>query len=76
MENMDNISAVPTALQRLEALERDNEALRAANEDLEEALRAAEAANQAKSRFLSSMSHDIRTPMNAKIGRASCRERV
>ena len=35
MENMDNISAVPTALQRLEALERDNEALRAANEDLE-----------------------------------------
>ena len=71
MENMDNISAVPTALQRLEALERDNEALRAANEDLEEALRAAEAANQAKSRFLSSMSHDIRTPMNAIMGMTS-----
>ena len=71
MENMDNISAVPTALQRLEALERDNEALRAANEELEEALRAAEAANQAKSRFLSSMSHDIRTPMNAIMGMTS-----
>ena len=71
MENMDNISAVGTALQRLEALERDNEALRAANEDLEEALRAAEAANQAKSRFLSSMSHDIRTPMNAIMGMTS-----
>ena len=71
MENMDNISAVPTALQRLEALERDTEALRAAHEELEEALRAAEAANQAKSRFLSSMSHDIRTPMNAIMGMTS-----
>lgn len=40
-------------------------------EELEEALRAAEAANQAKSRFLSSMSHDIRTPMNAIIGMTS-----
>ncbi|WP_294149621.1 response regulator [uncultured Clostridium sp.] len=34
----------------------------------EEARRAAESANQAKSRFLSNMSHDIRTPMNAIIG--------
>lgn len=35
---------------------------------LEQALTAAEEANQAKSDFLSSMSHDIRTPMNAIIG--------
>lgn len=34
----------------------------------EMARRAAESANQAKSRFLSNMSHDIRTPMNAVIG--------
>ncbi len=34
----------------------------------EEARRAAESANLAKSRFLSNMSHDIRTPMNAIIG--------
>lgn len=34
----------------------------------EEARKAAESANQAKSRFLSNMSHDIRTPMNAIIG--------
>lgn len=36
--------------------------------DLEEARRAAEHANQAKSEFLSNMSHDIRTPMNAIVG--------
>lgn len=35
---------------------------------MEEALRAAEAANNAKTRFLNNMSHDIRTPMNAIIG--------
>lgn len=36
--------------------------------DLEEALRQARRANQAKSEFLSRMSHDIRTPMNAIVG--------
>ena len=35
---------------------------------LEKALDEAEAANRAKSDFLSSMSHDIRTPMNAIMG--------
>lgn len=41
------------------------------NAALEDALKAAEAANQAKSSFLSNMSHDIRTPMNAIIGMTS-----
>ncbi|MCM1561473.1 MAG: response regulator [Butyrivibrio sp.] len=37
-------------------------------EALGEALAAAKAANEAKSNFLSNMSHDIRTPMNAIVG--------
>ncbi len=38
------------------------------NAALQEAFRAAEAANGAKTDFLSRMSHDIRTPMNAIMG--------
>lgn len=37
-------------------------------EELEDALRTAHAASHAKTMFLSNMSHDIRTPMNAIIG--------
>ncbi len=38
------------------------------NQKLQEALDAAQSANEAKSNFLSNMSHDIRTPMNAIVG--------
>ncbi len=41
---------------------------RQAKSTLEKALASAEEANKAKSDFLSSMSHDIRTPMNAIMG--------
>lgn len=38
------------------------------NQKLQEALTSAKSANEAKSNFLSNMSHDIRTPMNAIVG--------
>ncbi len=38
------------------------------NQKLQDALTAARSANEAKSNFLSNMSHDIRTPMNAIVG--------
>ena len=43
-------------------------------ENLEQALMAANSANIAKSNFLSNMSHDIRTPMNAILGMAAIAE--
>ncbi|MCM1263624.1 MAG: response regulator [Butyrivibrio sp.] len=53
---------------RIEELETANRELLEKNAELEDALKAAEAANVAKSSFLSNMSHDIRTPMNAIMG--------
>lgn len=40
-------------------------------ENIEKAAKEAQAANEAKTRFLFNMSHDIRTPMNAIIGYAN-----
>jgi PAS domain S-box-containing protein len=46
----------------------NNQALKAANIQIREALRSAEDANQSKSVFLANMSHEIRTPMNGILG--------
>jgi PAS domain S-box-containing protein len=51
-------------------LEDANRRLHKANEQLLQSQADAEAANRAKSTFLSTMSHEIRTPMNAILGYA------
>ena len=43
--------------------------------ELEKAVHEAKCANEAKTRFLFNMSHDIRTPMNAIIGFADLLEK-
>ncbi len=52
-------------------LEETNAMLAQSKETAEQAFRIAEEANRAKSSFLSNMSHDIRTPMNAVVGFAA-----
>ena len=52
-------------------LEETNAMLAQSKETAEQAFQIAEEANRAKSSFLSNMSHDIRTPMNAIVGFAA-----
>ncbi|WP_052553789.1 response regulator [Enhygromyxa salina] len=62
-ERLDELVA-----QRTAALEQEIAERKRTEQELNKAMRAAEAANLAKSQFLASMSHELRTPLNAVIG--------
>ena len=77
-ENAETRTAIVTLRnisgEKLRELERQAEE-KAAKQALEEAYEGARKANHAKSEFLSRMSHDIRTPMNAILGMTSIAEK-
>ena len=62
---LETSSYIVAAFQNIDALIMKE---RRVQETLEAALKAEERSNRAKSMFLNSMSHDIRTPLNAIIG--------
>lgn len=64
-ERADELEAVNAQLREAYARELEHRTM------LRNALSEAEAANVAKNTFLSNMSHDIRTPLNAVVGYAS-----
>lgn len=59
-----------------ERLSEINQQLETAKKAAEEAFHIAEEANRSKSQFLSNMSHDMRTPMNAIVGFTTLMEKA
>ena len=53
-----------------EALMKEIDSHRRTDEELQRAKRAADAANQAKTRYISAISHELRTPLNSILGYA------
>jgi signal transduction histidine kinase/FixJ family two-component response regulator len=57
-------------VREIESHARTDEALQLAKRAADDARRAAEAANQAKTRYISAISHELRTPLNSILGYA------
>jgi two-component system sensor histidine kinase/response regulator len=74
LETEDGV-LVSAAIRDITERKRIEEQILNLNRRLEQAAAEAEAANRAKSTFLSTMSHEIRTPMNAILGYAQLMSR-
>lgn len=64
----DGVDAVHSSLRDITERLRMHKYMLSKNIELENAKKSAEAANKAKSAFISGMSHDLRTPLNAILG--------
>ena len=68
------LAAQEESKRQTEALTREIESHRRTDEQLQKAKRMADAANQAKSRYITTISHELRTPLNSILGYAQLLE--
>lgn len=76
LSNESRRAAQRESNQQTELLTREAAEHRRTDAKLQQAREAAEAANHAKSRFLGSMSHELRSPLNSLLGYAQLLERM